>query len=510
MKKKSTIIILGILIVAIAITVGVSFAIWQVTLQQSTSNIITTGCFKVTLEEGNAIALENAYPISDEEGMKLTPYTFTLKNSCTENASYVINLETISTGDKILADQYVKASLKNNENKLFLSTLDSTQENAEKVIESATKAYKLTTGVLKANESKTFELRLWLDENTGTINEVMNANYMGKITISSSYKSVTGLENVMLAMDLGFIENTCAPSEGCGNIYVNNLYTQNQKYVVKKVIYQSVMNPIENAEEIVDFSVSQDGTVLGYYVKDNLESESSTYTLYIQADGKVKVNPKASYYGLIYNHEYTPFEWNDIPKDTIIEGIENWDTSMVTDMSEMFSQSNFTELDLSHFDTSKVTNMYRMFSFMESLTSLNVSDFDTSNVTNMSEMFRKVNSLSNLDLSGFDTSNVTNMYNMFNKMESLTNLDLSNFDTSKVTDMSSMFEGMSNVTNLNLSNFDTSNVTNMQDMFQYNSNLTNIVYGNNFIKNSELNINYMYYQCPANKPTHSSWDGVSW
>ena len=109
-----------------------------------------------------------------------------------------------------------------------------------------------------------------------------------------------------------------------------------------------------------------------------------------------------------------------------------------------------------------------------------------------------------------DTSNVTNMARMFNGMRSLTSLDLTNFDTTNVTNMRHMFNGMYSLTNLNLSSFDTSNATDMQSMFQYNRNLTNIVYGNNFSKNSELNITYMYSDCPANKPTHSSWDDVSW
>ena len=130
--KKKTGLLLGILLVAITIAVGVTYALWQVTLQQSSSNVITTGCFNVTLEEGDAITLNNAYPITDEEGKELTPYTFTIKNSCNEKASYVINLETISTGDKILSDEYVKASLKNNEKELFLSTLNSTNENVRK------------------------------------------------------------------------------------------------------------------------------------------------------------------------------------------------------------------------------------------------------------------------------------------------------------------------------------------------------------------------------------------
>lgn len=45
-----------------------------------------------------------------------------------------------------------------------------------------------------------------------------------------------------------------------------------------------------------------------------------------------------------------------------IIGIENLNTSNVTDMTAMFNDCNrLTSLDLSHFDTSKVTNMGTMF-----------------------------------------------------------------------------------------------------------------------------------------------------
>ena len=119
-----------------------------------------------------------------------------------------------------------------------------------------------------------------------------------------------------------------------------------------------------------------------------------------------------------------------------INGLENFNTSNITDMSSMFvGCESLTNLDLSDFDTSNVTNMSSMFIGCESLTNLDLSDFDTSNVTNMSDMFVGCESLTNLDLSDFDTSNVTNMSYMFSNCESLTNLDLSNFDTSNVTDM---------------------------------------------------------------------------
>ena len=172
---------------------------------------------------------------------------------------------------------------------------------------------------------------------------------------------------------------------------------------------------------------------------------------------------------------------------TEIKGLENFNTSNVTDMSLMFSYSKATTLNLSSFDTSKVTNMSGMF-FGSAATSIDLSSFDTSNVTNMDSMFydsaaTEIKGLENFDtskvrnmasmfngskatsinVSNFDTSNVTIMHHMFYDIP-VTTLDLSSFDTSKVTDMSGMFY-RSQVANLDLSSFDTSNVTGMNSMF---------------------------------------------
>ena len=149
-----------------------------------------------------------------------------------------------------------------------------------------------------------------------------------------------------------------------------------------------------------------------------------------------------------------------------IKGIENLDTGLVTNMSDMFSEcKNITSLDLSSFNTSNVTNMQNMFSGCSGLTNLDVSNFDTSNVTNMGGMFNACRSLSNLDLSNFNTSNVNTMNSMFQACSSLTNIDVCKFDTSNVINMSAMFRSCSKLTSIDLSNFNTNNVTNMWYMF---------------------------------------------
>ena len=170
----------------------------------------------------------------------------------------------------------------------------------------------------------------------------------------------------------------------------------------------------------------------------------------------------------------TTYSWFSYFKAlTTIEGLENLNTSEVTDMRYMFEGcSRLTSLNLSNFNTSKVTNMSDMFYGCSGLKELNVSNFSTSKVTNMSSMFSWCSSLTELNLSNFNTSAVTNMSWMFYACSRLTELNVSNFNTSKVTDMLYMFEGCSGLTELNLSSFNTEAVTNMFGMFEGGSSLT--------------------------------------
>ena len=158
-----------------------------------------------------------------------------------------------------------------------------------------------------------------------------------------------------------------------------------------------------------------------------------------------------------------------------IEGLENLNTSAVTDMSSMFyGCSDLKALNLSSFNTSAVTDMSSMFYGCSGLKALNLSSFNTSDVTNMSHMLFDCSSLTELNLSSFNTSAVTDMKYMFYRCSGLKELNLSSFNTSAVMDMSFMFNSCSSLTELNLSSFNTSEVTKMGSMFAWSSNLTTI------------------------------------
>ena len=161
---------------------------------------------------------------------------------------------------------------------------------------------------------------------------------------------------------------------------------------------------------------------------------------------------------IVYLNELSYGMFRNLKSLTYIDTTD-FNTSKVTDMSEMFEYSNsLTTLDLSNFDTSNVTDMNYMFNYNSSLTTLDLSNFNTSKVTNMQGMFAECTNLTSLNISSFDTSEVTNMVSMFRNCNSLTSLDVSNFNTSKVTNMNSMFSDCSSITSLDLSSFDMSSI----------------------------------------------------
>ena len=86
------------------------------------------------------------------------------------------------------------------------------------------------------------------------------------------------------------------------------------------------------------------------------------------------------------------------------------DTSLITDMSEMFADSKFNG-DISKWNVSNVKNMRYMFS--DSKFNGDISNWNVSNVENMECMF--YDSKFNGDISKWNVSNVTNTFGMFAK-----------------------------------------------------------------------------------------------
>ena len=143
-------------------------------------------------------------------------------------------------------------------------------------------------------------------------------------------------------------------------------------------------------------------------------------------------------------------------------GVLGANSTGVTSMKQMFRNASISDIPL--FDTSSVTDMSEMFSSNSGPTS--IPAFNTANVTNMYRMFASCRSLTAIPL--LDTGKVTNMEGICAACSGITTLP--NFDTSRVTNMSSAFYGCTSLTTVPL--FDTSRVANFQEAFRLCTSLT--------------------------------------
>lgn len=173
LKYRAPLIVIAILMVITAF-IGSSYALWKVTKYQTTTNVIETGCFEVTFtEQSSSINLDNTYPISDEKGLKTTPYMFTIKNTCTIDAEYTVYLNTLQSSGTKISDNLIKyALLKTGDSVNVANALSTAEVNTDVASFSYDKdlltSYSLATGTLSQNESAQYSLRLWIDESATT------------------------------------------------------------------------------------------------------------------------------------------------------------------------------------------------------------------------------------------------------------------------------------------------------------------------------------------------------
>jgi surface protein len=142
-------------------------------------------------------------------------------------------------------------------------------------------------------------------------------------------------------------------------------------------------------------------------------------------------------------------EWlNDTSSAEATYGhISSWDTSKVTDMSELFKNKIKFNQPIGDWDVSNVTNMGYMFSDAEAFNQP-IGNWDVGNVTNMNNMFSDAEgrrkgrrkSAFNQDIGNWDVSNVSNMSRMFFDNQAF-NQPIGNWDVSNVTKMNRIFEG---------------------------------------------------------------------
>ena len=192
-KKKVSLVVLSLCLIGL-VAIGVSYAWWRFTVMQTGENTAISQCLKLELSnESEAINLTNMYPITDEEGRKLTPYTFTLTNTCTVSAAYKLNME-MSEGTT-LNSKYVAVTVNDGDINL-LSSYDETTT----VIDGSTESRTLDTGVLSPNGSKDYSVSIWMDKSVTLEDDAQNKVFKSKIVINAE-ATETAIDKIIASVD---------------------------------------------------------------------------------------------------------------------------------------------------------------------------------------------------------------------------------------------------------------------------------------------------------------------
>ena len=199
-KKKKLSLYYGLLVTVICI-IGVSFAWFRLYLSQSEDNTLASRtCFNTTLtEDTSKISLTDAFPITDEDGLKQTPFTFTIKNNCNSYVKVYITIDSTyreSTNTSYLKDNYMKVNISSKGTTTGKSVILGSQTLTD--LENNKKGYIIVSTGLNANEEKSYDLRIWMDSAV-TTEQGLNKNWSGKIVVVSNASNKPTFAETILA-----------------------------------------------------------------------------------------------------------------------------------------------------------------------------------------------------------------------------------------------------------------------------------------------------------------------
>ena len=153
-KNKKQILVIAL---ALVLLLGGTYAWLQLTLNGTKTTRIEAGTLALTLDESasEGINVEDAFPVTDQEGLATEAYTFSVENTGNITSEYTIYLddEAISEEDVRMEDSIVKYSLTKNGGEATTALVSTLTDRA------------LTEdNLIEAGTTDTYTLRLWIKD----------------------------------------------------------------------------------------------------------------------------------------------------------------------------------------------------------------------------------------------------------------------------------------------------------------------------------------------------------
>ena len=341
-KKKVNMIVLSVSVILMLI--GLSYGYFLIRKNQENNNVAGSECFKLEFSnESEAINLSNMYPISDEEGKKQIPYSFTITNTCDMLAGYTVNMEMLE--GTTLNSKYLDVLVNNEEIKLL-----STYEATDTVIANSTESRILTKGTLAYNDSVDYTVRFWMDKDVEDVDS-MNKYFASKIVvvaIPSTWDSISAGYNTLHDAILAN-EYQSTPEDAIKRIEAKELPDlSNTAPIIKwaektgESTTQQVIKPAESAikSDAQTSDLTDNDTKLKLYTTRTFNSNTGRYSM----GGAVFVDPTTidfngatKYY---YQNEYIQYNMDNGKLRTISDNGSNT-IYLVTGVTKTSSTGNW-------------------------------------------------------------------------------------------------------------------------------------------------------------------------
>ena len=184
----------------------------------------------------------------------------------------------------------------------------------------------------------------------------------------------------------------------------------------------------------------------------------------------------------------------------VYDDITQWNTALITDMSELFKDAQSFNADISAWNTAAVTKMVDMFSGASQFNKA-IGSWNTESVLEMQAIFEEATAF-NQNIGAWNTQRVTNLESAFNGARSF-NSDITAWNTEKVTNMRNMLQGAT-AFNQNIQSWNTARVTNMNSMFKqatsFNQDITKWNTG------EVTDMEYMFESATSFNQPLNTWD----
>lgn len=178
-NKKSYQFAIIFVLIGLILLISATYAWLAFSINGTKNNDIVVGNLSVKIGESlnDGIQLEDAIPITDEDGKKQKGYTFSVTNNGNITSNYVIYLDDmdIPSNEVRMKDELLKYQLMKNHTMMEPELLTATYDSNNSRI--------LDQGTLDAGDTNEYELKVWISDTAD--NEVMSTLFRTNIRVDA-------------------------------------------------------------------------------------------------------------------------------------------------------------------------------------------------------------------------------------------------------------------------------------------------------------------------------------